>query len=260
MINNITKQKFYDKVFGCFLGKCIGGNVGAKYEGMKQRNSVEFPFEKVHESIPNDDLDLQILWLDLMQKKGWDITGEDLAETFYHNCPYAPGEYAFFKKNYAKGIMPPLSGSFNNEFFCNGMGSPIRSEIWACIFYDRPEIAVKYAEKDSRIDHKKNGISEQAEIFLTALECLCFYNTGDAFDLVNDALVFLPRNSELNKVIRNLLLWCSEEKDMVKIQSNILRMYGHSESCMAKQNTAILIAAFLLHGKDFIAGITEALR
>lgn len=260
MMEDIAKQEFYDKVLGCFLGKCIGGNIGAKYEGMKQRTDVDFPFEKVYETIPNDDLDLQVLWLDLLKKKGWDITGVDLAEIFYNNCPYAPGEYAFFKKNYAKSILPPLSGSFNNEFFCDGMGSPIRSEIWACLFYYRPEIAIKYAERDSRIDHKKKGVSEQAEVFLTALQCLCFYESGDAFETVKAALGYLPNNSALKKVIKDLLVWCSEEKDMEKIQSRILRKYGHSESCMAKQNTAILIASFLLKGKDFIGAITEALR
>ena len=82
-----------------------------------------------------------------------------MAKVFAENCPYAPGEYAYFKKNYAKGIMPPMSGTFNNEFFGQGMGSPIRSEIWACLFHDDVEKAIKYAKMDSLLDHLANGES-----------------------------------------------------------------------------------------------------
>ena len=44
--------------------------------------------------VGNDDLDLQILWLDVLEKKGADFTSYDLLECFVNNCRYSPGEYA----------------------------------------------------------------------------------------------------------------------------------------------------------------------
>ena len=57
-------NNYYDKILGCWLGKCLGGNIGQAYEGMKQRMPIKFTREFVEKAIPNDDLDLQILWLD----------------------------------------------------------------------------------------------------------------------------------------------------------------------------------------------------
>lgn len=249
---------FYDKILGCWIGKCVGGNIGAPYEGMKQRLPIEYSEEAVKKVIPNDDLDLQILWLDVLQKKGWDITALDLAESFYNNCPYAPGEYAYFKKNYKKGIAPPLSGTFNNTFFTEGMGAPIRSEIWACIYADKPNVAIRYARMDAEIDHNKDKDAVNGEIFLTALECLCF-NGGEPRKLVENALEYLPE-CKLKNAILDLLLWTNEEENMEVIMNKVLRKYGHSESCMARQNICILVGAFLLHGENFIDAIMEAVR
>ena len=112
-----SERIYRDRVYGCWLGKCIGGNIGAPYEGMKQRMHLQYSPKFLENMLPNDDLDLQILWLDVLERKGKNATVVDYAHAFNKNCDYAPGEYAFFKKNYRKGIMPPLSGSFNNEYF-----------------------------------------------------------------------------------------------------------------------------------------------
>lgn len=250
---------YQDKVLGCWLGKCFGGNIGCPFEGVKQRVHVEFTRDFAEKSIPNDDLDLQILWLDVLNERGLDINGEDLADAFATKCPYAPGEYAYFKKNYAKNIMPPLSGSFNNEFFNAGMGSPIRSEIWACLFPEEPLRAIEYAKLDSSLDHYEYGDSYYGEVFLTALECLCF-NGGTPFELVGKALAFIPQTCELHKTLTDVMSLCKQSDDMESIQKSIIRRHGHSESCMAKQNIGFLIAAFLLYGTDFKKAIEEAVK
>lgn len=249
---------FYDKVLGCWLGKCLGGNVGAPFEGMKQRVSLTYAPEFVRDILPNDDLDLQILWLDLMEEKGLSVTAFDLAKSFAENCPYAPGEYAYFMKNFNKGIMPPLSGKFNNEFYTEGMGAPIRSEIWACLFHNSLDLAKKYAIMDASIDHCEDKDAINGELFLTVLEILCF-DGGEPFDLVQRALEHLPDTSVLKAELRDILIWCKQSNDAADIQKRIVRKYGHSESCMAKQNIGFLITAFLLHGENFVDAILEAI-
>ena len=79
-------------------------------EGMKQLLNFTYSSVFLEEMLPNDDLDLQVLWLEVLEKYGADFTSEQLAEAFSTKCPYAPGEYAYFKKNFYKGIRPPLSG------------------------------------------------------------------------------------------------------------------------------------------------------
>ena len=250
---------YYDKILGCWLGKCLGGNIGQAYEGMKQRMPIKFTREFVEKAIPNDDLDLQILWLDVINQKGLNFNGEDLADAFAKNCPYSPGEYAYFKRNYHKNIMPPLSGSFNNEFFNAGMGSPIRSEIWACLFPDEPERAVEYAKLDSTLDHYEFGDSSYGEVFLTALECFCFQG-GEPYELAQRALEFLPKDCAMYKLVTDVIALCRESDNMEYIQKWILRKHGNSEACMARQNIGFLLAAFFLYGTDFKKAVEEAVK
>ena len=98
---HLAYADYYDKVYGCFLGKCIGGTAGGPAEGRKEL--LDFPLneELLHKCLPNDDLDLQILWLELIETKGFDITARDMADEFYQKVPYGPGEYAYFQR-----IMP----------------------------------------------------------------------------------------------------------------------------------------------------------
>ena len=67
---HLAYADYYDKVYGCFLGKCIGGTAGGPAEGRKEL--LDFPLneELLHKCLPNDDLDLQILWLELIETIG----------------------------------------------------------------------------------------------------------------------------------------------------------------------------------------------
>lgn len=66
----LTYEQYFDKVYGCWLGKCIAGTIGAPYEGMKQYLKLDYSPDLFKEMLPNDDLDLQVLWLEHWNAKG----------------------------------------------------------------------------------------------------------------------------------------------------------------------------------------------
>ena len=68
-MKKLSYEEYLDKVYGCWLGKCIAGTIGAPYEGMKQTNQLTFAPEMIEEMLPNDDLDLQVLWLSVLEEK-----------------------------------------------------------------------------------------------------------------------------------------------------------------------------------------------
>lgn len=218
-------ETYLDKVYGCFLGKCIGGTAGGPAEGRKEL--LDFPLDEniLHTSLPNDDLDLQIMWLELIEDKGFDITSRDMAEAFYTQVPYGPGEYAVFQKNYERGIYPPLSGSFNNRYYKNGMGCPIRSEIWACLFPGDCKTATKYVKMDGSLDHEKDSID--AEIFLVDLETNLFFS-NDLNSSINNALANVP-DGKLKSVLSDTVTMFDDNYDWKFARGMILRNYGHAD-------------------------------
>ncbi len=261
---NISWNEFCDRVYGCFMGKCIAGTVGAPYEGYKGIMDVQYTPELFgqaqtqSETVPNDDLDLQVLWLEVIEKNGPNFTSEDLAKAFYEKCPYAPGEYATFKKNYELGLRPPLTGSFNNHYYLEGMGAPIRAEIWACLAPGEPLLAAELAEKDGCLDHK--GESVIAEQYVAVLEALAFTGKYDIQTLVVKALTYIDEHSRFYQMAGRVIELCSRTKDWKQILTLILRDYGHPDCTNLFQNMGIILMALLLGCGNFITTVMLALN
>ena len=97
-VRQMDYATYFDKVYGCWLGKCICGSIGAPLEGCKQL--FDYAFDPAFWLItePNDDLELQILWLNVLETIGLDFDADDPAQAFLAEVPYNPGEYAYFKR------------------------------------------------------------------------------------------------------------------------------------------------------------------
>ena len=90
----ISREEFRDKVYACWLGKNIGGTLGEPYEGHKEILSLSFydPIPK-ESALPNDDLDLQLVWLKMLQDRGINPSLNDFTEYWMkHLYPYPSSE------------------------------------------------------------------------------------------------------------------------------------------------------------------------
>ena len=69
------------KVLGCWMGKNIGGTLGEPFEGKRQLNNINFYVQDLKGNPPpNDDLDLQLVWLCAAEKYGSRLNAQILAE------------------------------------------------------------------------------------------------------------------------------------------------------------------------------------
>ncbi|MDR1692592.1 MAG: ADP-ribosylglycohydrolase family protein [Oscillospiraceae bacterium] len=253
----IPHERYFDKVHGCFLGKCAGGNVGVPYEGMKQLMNLTYDAKMTSSEMFNDDLDLQVLWLDVLEEKGSSFTAGDLADAFLSLCPYAPGEYASFKRNYAKKILPPACGNLNMGYYKEGMGSPIRAEIWGCVSPGNPALAADMAEKDGSLDHCGNSV--YAERYFAALIASAFLSE-DLDSLVIGSLSFIPETSRLRSLILDVRRWCGTYGDWKQVRSFILRDYGHPDCTNLFQNIGFVLLSLYFGETDFAKTVMTALN
>ena len=132
----INRSEYRDKVLGCWTGKNIGGTLGAPMEGRREIFDVKFYVQDLKgKPAPNDDLDLQLIWLLAVEENGiYQVNERVLGEYWLSHITGPWNEYGVGKVNMANGLVPPLSGAFNNEQWKNSNGAWIRSEIWACLF------------------------------------------------------------------------------------------------------------------------------
>lgn len=199
----LNREQILDKIHGCWLGKNIGGTMGTPYEGNRKLNNISGFSTQKGEVLPNDDLDLQLVWLYALESVGAKAFNANVLADFWLTCitPHW-NEYGIAKSNLSMGLLPPLSGEVENVWK-NSNGAWIRSEIWACLAPGLPNIAAKYAIMDASIDH---GLSEgtYAEIFTAVLESMAFFES-DVRTLIEKALTFVPENSRLARSIRLVL-------------------------------------------------------
>ena len=61
----LNSKLLYDKIMGCWNGKNIGGVLGTPLEGKRGVFDLQFYLQKDMDGNPppNDDLDLQLVWL-----------------------------------------------------------------------------------------------------------------------------------------------------------------------------------------------------
>ncbi len=260
-MNRITYSTYLDKVYGCFLGKTVIGTLGAPYEGIKMPLELPFKEEMINTMLPNDDLDLQVLWLDVAEKYGENFTSDQLLDRFVNYCDYSPGEYAVMRKNYTRGIHPPASGAFSNDFYISGMGCPIRSEIWACLAPLNPELAAEYATRDGMLDHW--GESIYGEQFFAALEAAAFgmdETDCDLYALIDVGLSVIPNKCKFRDLVNDTVTWCRQYDDVKRILRKILHKYGHPDCTNLFQNIGITLTALLKGNLDAIKTGMDALN
>ncbi len=248
---------YFNKVYGGWIGKCIGGAVGAQVEGQKTIHNFteETAFPKKWP--PNDDLDLQVLWLHTIKKRGIFITSKDLAEEWIEHCWYYFNEYGRFLKNFKRGIEPPVSGWFDNEYFRESMGCPIRSEIWGFICPGNPDLAIWYAEKDGVLDHWRDSV--WAESFFSAIEASLFFEK-DINKLIEIGLKYVPKNSELRNVIELVKECRHQGLNWKEARDEVLKNFGRPDFTSVYQNIGFTLIALLWGNYNFVNTILIALN
>lgn len=200
MILNLNDYR--NKLLGCWYGKNIGGTLGAPFEGKRGINDIGFYTQALGgDPLPNDDLDLQLVWLNAAEKYGRNVNAGILGEYWHSYIVPNWNEYGIGKNNMRMGILPPLSGYVGN-IFKDSCGAFIRSEIWACLAPGHPEIAVRYAYEDAIVDHSHEGV--YAEIFCAAVESAAFAE-ADRFKLIDIGLSYIPADCGVAIGIRTVM-------------------------------------------------------
>ena len=253
----ITYSDYEDRILGGWIGKSLGGALGARFEGCKCWIDLGMD-EIIPDTLPpNDDLDLQVLWLKVLEQKGASLTSDDLADAWIEGCWYPFNEYGNFRRNYRLGLKPPYTGMHNNEFFESGMGCPIRSEIWGYVFPGAPDLAAKYAYMDGTLDHTDESVC--SEQMLSAMAADAFF-ISDLRRLTELHMHYLKPDLIVRKLIEAAFASYDEGLPLKEARERLHVLRGHPEPCDAVLNVPFTFLAMLYGENDLAKTILCALQ
>lgn len=242
---------YLDKLHACWLGKNIGGTIGAPYEGSRgPMLDVQGFTTRPGEPLPNDDLDLQLVWLAAMEEVGpQKLDANLLAEYWLDWIPPHWNEYGIAKTNLRLGLLPPMSGEVDNEKWKTSNGAWIRSEVWAGLSPAAVDGAIRYAVMDATVDH---GISEgtYAEIFTAALQSAA-YVESDIRSLLEIALSKIPEDSMTAQTVRLVMAAYDAGVDYREARERVLAMNQSLGWFQAPGNLGFVTIGLLYGEGDF---------
>jgi len=247
--------QFRKQIHACWYGKAIGGTLGGPVEGEPGPLSLTFYDPVPETALPNDDLDLQVVWLHHIRCNQYrQITPEIFAEAWQKHVLFPFDEYAVARRNYELGITGPAQGATDNVF-AECMGGAIRSEVWACVAPGDPKRAAAFAWADAVVDHCGEGV--WAEVFNAALQSAAF-EKSDRDELIDIALAEIPKDTKLYSAIQDTRKWWDESGDWLKVRQQILDRYENGNFTYVVINLCFQLVGWFDGDGDFGRSICTA--
>ena len=248
-------NQYRARVLGCWLGKAVGGTLGGPVEGKPGPLQLSFYDPVPTEMLPNDDLDLQVVWVESLRRFGLPVERHALARAWREHIALWPDEYGVACHNLARGLSAPLCGLFDNGFTA-GMGAAIRTELWACLAPGDPELARALMREDACVDHCGEGV--HAAIYLVTLQSAAFAQQEREV-LLDLAATSIPADCRVARAIYDTRKWWSESGDWRAVRMQILQTHGDQNFTDVAMNLAFTVLGWLA-GENFDEAICIAVN
>lgn len=237
-----------EKIYGGWLGKAIGGTLGGPYEGRASKLNLDYYDPVPNGALPNDDLDLQVVWLrHLLRERASEVRPEMLAEAWRLHVGFPWCEYGVGLRNMHYGFTGAGLGAFDN-WWAEGMGAAIRTEIWAFLSAGDLEKAAGYAWADAVFDHAGDGV--YAAIFFAVLESAAFCEEN-LEALIAKGLSAIPENCRTSFAVRRTQYLWSELRDWETVREMLITDLVQPHFTDVAINVAFTVLGLLAGEGDF---------
>ncbi|MEL7588662.1 MAG: ADP-ribosylglycohydrolase family protein [Prolixibacteraceae bacterium] len=271
----ISKTDLQDKIKGGWAGQVIGCTYGGptefRWNGTMIDNRVPIPWDDsrmlwYYENEPGlyDDVYMDLTFVDVFEKHGLE------AADSLHALAFARAEYPLWHANQAarynilNGIMPPASGHWKNNPHADDIDFQIEADFAGLM---SPGMANSAAEIANRIGHIMNfGDGVYGGVYVAAMYALAYvYN--DIEQVVSEALMTVPKESEFYQCIADVIQWHSRyPEDWRSTWFETQKKWASDRGCPdgvfvpfnidAKINAAYIVIG-LLYGKGDFGATTD---
>ena len=215
------QDSFTSQIYQGWIGQLAGGAFGTAIEGYTGEQ-IQKVYGKVDYYITepetmNDDVVYELIFLDAYQEKGKNIDSLDIALEWIKQITFGWSAEWVALRNLNQGLMPPLSGAWHNPY-SDWIGTQMREMICGLIAPAKPLEAARLAFLDGVVSHSKNGV--YGGMYAAAMTALAFIES-DPRKIVQQALDYIPQNSEYMAIAQAVLDVCETEDDPEKAWKKI---------------------------------------
>ena len=208
-------EAYLDKMKGGWAGEMIGVSFGApvEFRAAGKIDEGELPAwtpDRVGNSIGQDDIYVELSFLEAIEKYGLDITNEQMGKS------YAATEFGLWhankqgRENCRNGIMPPDSGSPKyNPHYCD-IDFQIDADIFGLINPGLPRSSNAICDKFGRMINYGDGL--YGGMFVAAMYTQAFFEK-DVQKIVRQGLRAIPTWSVYAQTIRDVIRWHNENPE-----------------------------------------------
>ncbi len=205
----LSADTYMDKMKGGWLGQAIGVVYGgptefkAKYRIFEEEIKPWKP-ARIVESLGQDDLYVEMSFLEAIEEYGLDITNEQAGAAF------ADTEFPLWhannegRENVRKGIMPPDSGDVKNNPHCDDIDFQIEADLFGLLNPGMPQSSNAICDRFGRMVNYGDGL--YGGLFVAAMYSHAFFET-DIEKVIQLGLKSIPVGSTYSMCIRDVIRW-----------------------------------------------------
>ena len=267
------ENSYLEQVYAAVLGKVIGVYVGRPFEGWNKEH-IEKKFGEidryVHEEqdfrdpngvpliVPDDDITGTFTFIRALEDSGdyANTSAEFFGDTWLNylvenktilwwgGMGHSTEHTAYLRlKN---GVKAPQSGSMalNSKVVSEQIGAQIFIDAFGMVAPGNPQLAVSMAEKAAQVSH--DGEAVYAAKVVAAMVSAAF-TEKDMEKLLDIGVSFIPGDSIIAEVHRDVRVWSKEDGDWRLTYSKIDEKYGYHRyggNCHVIPNHALMVMAW----------------
>lgn len=254
---NLSREELRDKIRGAWAGQMIGVSYGARTEFNAQSRifDAEIKPDSLSNAIQQDDLYVEMTFAQVMDSKGLNASPADYGLAFRDSKYSLWHANANARRNLARGIMPPLSGSPVYNLHADDIDFQIEADFIGIMCPGLPRVSNHFCSRVGQIMNYGDGI--YGGMFVCGMYTAAYFEK-DPRKIVEAGLACLPPQSSYATLIRDVLAFSRENPtDWKATWARVERKWNKNDPCPdgaltvfnidAKLNGAY-IAIGLLHG------------
>ena len=204
----LTRDALYDKLKGAWAGQMAGVVLGAKqefwYQGtMMPDDQVEdFSALNINDAFWQDDLYVEITYVEQMRKTGYNSTLKQMADAFKDSAYPLDHANKIGRENLQNGIEAPDSGSYLYNLHCDDLDWQINADFVGQLYPGAPDKAAARAFELGHITNYGDGV--YGGVFVAALNAAAYTASG-IDEIIAAGCGAIPDGTKFKTILNDVL-------------------------------------------------------